>query len=88
MVSGIDISALLLEHLLAPRYFNGLKTSCEYRTTPRYLEKKFLVEILPDEDSRIHTDVEDDDDEVMQNRGDEEELEEDDGEDLLENMEG
>lgn len=41
-----------------------------------------------DEDSRIHTDVEEDDDEVMQNRGDEEDIEEDDGEDLLENMEG
>ncbi|CAL8466756.1 g6292 [Coccomyxa elongata] len=41
-----------------------------------------------DEDSRIHTDVEEDDDEVMQNRGDDEEIEEDDGEDLMENMEG
>lgn len=41
-----------------------------------------------DEDSRIHTDAEDSDDEVVQNRGDDEELEEDDGEDLLENMEG
>jgi len=40
-----------------------------------------------DEDSRVHTDVEESEDEVMQEQAQDEE-EEDDGEDLMDNMEG
>lgn len=40
------------------------------------------------EDSRVHTDADESEDEVMQEAREEDEEEEDDGEDLLDNMEG
>lgn len=41
-----------------------------------------------DGDSRVHTDADDSDDEVMQEAREEDEVEDDVGEDLLDNMEG